>query len=672
MAPTIVSSVLFNLNTNQTTFSDNVNYSTYAISLANVDGNLRCTGSISGIFYNNMGEWSTPSIDLSATNTKVITLPTSGGIVIAQNYTFEYIIRVLTSVTPSGGTIHDPGQPEGFIVEGGDYTSQFTVGATFTVTGGPNAGVYSVLNPVYDSGTNSTYIYVDQDIPVDSTEGTITIYTEYSQTQTFTFSDCAPVVVLELTDDCDCNSITSQDLTNYTVNIGGNYYAPTTIARVHTVNPPISPSTGTQVAGSTVSSNATIIVSPIATTVWTSTVVTTLTYNIDGLIVQKTASGSARVDVVCSDALCCAYGCLRNIVTTYEEFKNNLARKEEWQTILIRALGWWMVYSVARSCGQTATAEEALTNLLDIAKKAGCSCCNDNSAEPVWVIGLCNAGGTSGSGASVVVAPGTGISVTPNSVGNTITYTVALDLGVLYGYIATYLAANPLDLNDLSDVVLTSPGSGALLRFNGVNWVNVNSIPFNQITEVLITGSSLAVGDVLKWNGSKWVNGTNTGNIIEIATTTYTSVGTPTQTLKSVNLPVGTFADNGDFIHVDSQWIVSNDTNLKTVIFAIGGLDFALGTAFLSYINVGQVFYGFDIIRVSSTTVRIRKWYQTYGNVSGTSYPELTPKIYYADPLTYPVNNMDTLANTLAFRCNPTAGSSVITLNDYTVTSFKG
>lgn len=663
-APTIASSVLFNLNNLQTTFSDTVNYSSYGIPLANVDGNLKITGSISGIFYNNT-TWSPPSIDLATTNTKVVNLPTASGIVIAQNYTFDYTIRVLTELT-----ISTSNTASAFFVVTGDQQYLFPTLKQFTVTGGPNAGNYSVASTTYD-GTN-TKIFVNESVPTDaSATGTISVYNEYTQSQTFTFSDCAPVVVLELTDDCDCNSITSQDLTNYTVNVGGNYYSPTTLSRVHTVKPPISPSTGNQVAGNTVSSNATIIVSPIATTIWTSTVVTTLTYNIAGLIVQKTVSGSSSINVVCSDELCCAYSCLRNIVTTYEEFKYNLARKEEWQTILIRALGWWMVYSVAKSCGQTTTAEEALTNLIDIAKKSGCTCCNDQSAEPVWVIGLCNAGGVSGSGASVVVAEGTGISVSANSVGNTITYTVAIDVDVLYGYIATYLAANPLDLDDLSDVVITAPGSGALLRFNGVNWVNVSSIPFNQITEVLITGSSLSVGQILQWNGSKWVNATNTGNTIEIATATYTSSGTPTQTLKSVNLPVGTFADDGDYIHVDSQWIVSNDTNAKTVIFAIGGLDFALGTAFLTNINVGQVFYGFDIIRVSSTTVRIRKWYQLYGNASGTAYPEYTPRIYYADPLTYPVNNMDTLANTLQFRCNPTAGASVITLNDYTITSFK-
>lgn len=662
MTPTIVSSVLFDLNTLQTTFSDNVNYSSYGIALANVDGNLKCTGSISGIFYNNMGTWSPPSIDLAATNTKVITLPSASGVVIAQDYTFDYTIRVSYSFLLSAvdGTNYSAT---------GDQTDLILPGQVVTGSGNGNDGTYTIdtvaFNGVY---TQITFV---QPIPNPFSDFTIQFYTEYSQSQTFTFSDCAPVVVLELTDECDCNSITSKDLTNYTVNVGGNYYAPSTLSRVHTVNPPISPSTGNRVAGSTVSSNATIIVSPIWTTVWTSTVVTTLTYNIDGLIVQKTASGSASVDVVCSDELCCVYSCLRNIAVNYEEFKNNLARRDEWQFIATSVTTWWTVYSVAKTCGVTATMEEALEKIITIAKKTGCSCCEDQSAEPQQVVGLCNAGGVSGSGANVVVAPGTGITITPTSVGSTITYTVAIDIGVLYGYIAAYLAANPLNLNDLGDVVLTSPGSGSLLRFNGVNWVNVSSIPFNQITEVLITGSTLAVGQILQWNGSKWVNGTNTGNTIEIATATYTSSGTPTQTLKSVNLPVGTFADDGDYIHVESQWIVSNDTNAKTVIFAIGGLDFALGTTFLSYINVGQIFYGFDIIRVSSTTVRIRKWYQTYGNASGQAYPELTPKIYYADPLTYPVNNMDTLANTLQFRCNPTAGASVITLNDYTVTSFK-
>lgn len=660
-APTISSSVLFNLNTIQLTYSDNTNYSSYGIATTAVDGNLKCTGP-NGVFYNNTS-WSPPSIDLATANTINVNLPNLGGVVYSGTYTFLYTIRVLTQLS-----IVTSNTASGFFQLLGDQQYLFPTNHTFTIVGGPNAGTYSVASLTYD-GTH-TKVFVNEAVPTDaSSQGTINVYNEYTNTKSYYFSDCAPTVSLQLTSDCDCSQIVSQDLTNYTVNVNGNYYSPTTTARIHTVNPPISPSTGTRVAGSTTSSEATIIVSPAWTNTWTSTVVTTLTYNIGGLLVQKTASGSASVDVVCSDELCCAYACLGNIADTYNEFRlTNRAEAEKWGMIALQVAIEWVAYSVARSCGQTNAAETRLENILALTKKSGCSCCEDQSAEPVEIIGLCAGGSVSGSGANVVInSCGNGITVTPVSVGNTITYTVCLDVDVIGSIIADYLSDNPLNLNDLGDVVLTSPGSGSLLRFNGVNWVNVPSIAMSQITDFLVT--SPTVGQVLSWNGSKWVNSANTGTVIDIPTTTYTSSGTSTQTLQSVTLDNTTFPANKSMVQVHSEWVVSNDVNSKTVIISIGGTDIA--TPALNISGIGRVFFDMQIIRVSSTQVRLVYSYRTFGNSSGRAYPELSSIVSYADPLTYTVSNMDTLSNTLSFRCNPTAGGSTITLFDYTVLSFK-
>ena len=63
-------------------------------------------------------------------------------------------------------------------------------------------------------------------------------------------------------------------------------------------------------------------------------------------------------------------------------------------------------------------------------------------------------------------------------------------------------------LNDLADVTITSPTSGQVLKWNGTAWINdtggsaINAL--DDITDVTIT--SAASGDILKWNGSAWVN----------------------------------------------------------------------------------------------------------------------------------------------------------------------
>ena len=63
-------------------------------------------------------------------------------------------------------------------------------------------------------------------------------------------------------------------------------------------------------------------------------------------------------------------------------------------------------------------------------------------------------------------------------------------------------------LNDLNDVTITSPTSGQVLKWNGTAWINdtggsaINAL--DDITDVTIT--SAASGDILKWNGTAWVN----------------------------------------------------------------------------------------------------------------------------------------------------------------------
>ncbi len=90
-----------------------------------------------------------------------------------------------------------------------------------------------------------------------------------------------------------------------------------------------------------------------------------------------------------------------------------------------------------------------------------------------------------------------------------------------------------LSVNDLSDVVVTSATNGQVLKYNGTNWVNaadstgttINSL--DDIGDVTIT--SVSEGQVLKYNGSAWINSTDsTGTSInalnDIGDVTITSV----------------------------------------------------------------------------------------------------------------------------------------------------
>lgn len=662
MVPVIDSQVLFNTNSLQLTFSDDTNYSSYGIALANVLGNLKCTGP-TGIFHNG-NSWVSPDLTLSTGNVLNVTLPSLNGVIYSGSYTFDYTIQVVsniafTRVSPFFNNVFSTPS---------DVTSIITAGDIFVISSGPNAGTYTVTSAAWDGSV--TTLVLTQPAPDAAAGFTATFTNYYTESQTFPFTDCTPVVTLDLTSDCDCSQITSQDLSNYTINIGGNYYAPTSTSRVHTVYPPVSPSTGNRVAGTVTSSDATIIVTPSWTTVWTSTVQTALIYNIDGLIVQKTVSGSARLDVECSSELCCAFQCIKNIYDTWIDLKEkNPAKAKDWETKVIAVSMQWVIYSLATQCGRTTDAENAISVIIAITKAAGCNCCDDNSAEPAQIVSICGAVSGTGSGANArVITCGNGITVTPTTVGNTTTYQICLDIDILEGIIQDYLDTEPIGLNDLNDVTLTSLGSGDLLRFNGVDFVNVSQISMSQIIEFQIT--SPTIGQVIKWNGSKFVNAANTGDLIAVEQNTYTNVGTSTQTVKTVTLPLGTFAQAGDLISIESQFTVSADTNNKQVYISMDGVDFVT-SAYLNATGIRRVLVNAKIIRVSSTQVRVEYYFKLYGTFAGYAFPDYGSSFYYADPTLYTVNNMDTLASALQFRVVPTVGASTISLVNYTVTSFK-
>ena len=78
------------------------------------------------------------------------------------------------------------------------------------------------------------------------------------------------------------------------------------------------------------------------------------------------------------------------------------------------------------------------------------------------------------------------------------------------GGIGVVSSAGSGDLDGLSDVTLTSPTNGQVLKYNGTAWVNaaddagttINSL--DDIGDVATSG--LFSGQFLKWNGTAWVN----------------------------------------------------------------------------------------------------------------------------------------------------------------------
>jgi len=94
--------------------------------------------------------------------------------------------------------------------------------------------------------------------------------------------------------------------------------------------------------------------------------------------------------------------------------------------------------------------------------------------------------------------------VTNHEAALTITESQISDLGA-------YLTSTG-SINSHTDVVITTPSNGQVLKYNGTNWINDTDSTgggggaLNDITDVTIT--SAATGEVLRYNGSAWVDAT--------------------------------------------------------------------------------------------------------------------------------------------------------------------
>ena len=81
------------------------------------------------------------------------------------------------------------------------------------------------------------------------------------------------------------------------------------------------------------------------------------------------------------------------------------------------------------------------------------------------------------------------------------------------GTLAASAAVTAVD--DLADVTISTPTTGQVIKYNGSAWVNgtddtgttINAI--DDIGDVDTTTAAPQVGEVLKWDGSKWVPGTD-------------------------------------------------------------------------------------------------------------------------------------------------------------------
>lgn len=252
-----------------------------------------------------------------------------------------------------------------------------------------------------------------------------------------------PIIDVNFITDCFNSKLTSTDNTDYSTEL---VPIPTSIVRTHTAYSP--PTSG---LGDTVTSNKILVASPISTKTWTLEVSSVVRWDYpDGLCIENTLVGNIEAEVTCDVSICDIFCCIDKLYKRYKAqlgINSVLASqiKDQLDTVSIDLV----LFENALKCGQNDKAQAYYDHILEVTGcEPGCSC---TDVDTVQVIPICVVAGT-----SVVDACGNGaIIVTPNTVGNTTTYTVCLDQTLLDKINALSAPVAPL-----KDFTITEPRKG--------------------------------------------------------------------------------------------------------------------------------------------------------------------------------------------------------------------
>jgi hypothetical protein len=409
-----------------------------------------------------------------------------------------------------------------------------------------------------------------------------------------------------------------------TITDASTYPAGTTVTRLHTVHYPDGMETPIADIESPLQE---LIISPIWTGTWTDTF--TASFEVEEGIITTTDSirGVKEFVVSTSTNSCQIYACYKAVSLKFaEQIRTQPAEALKTGQALNLINSLIGAYNLGVKCGKPqAELDLFLVQITSIATTCGCSCDCEDCADgtPTQVVGCCENVGLSDF-SIVIDSPDGSISVSAVTVGSTTTFSITVDGTAMTTFINNLLAVTSIDA--LSDVDTSSvpPTTGQALVWSGTEWIpndvaqflvslqdvddagladqmvlyyDFGSLSFKfklitqtmaNLTDVALTG--LAIGDILQWNGTDWVNvdnflslltDVNTSGIVDnssIKWDTGTSkwiIYQPVENLDDLlDVTITGVADNDTLRYITgSGWV----NTARPVFTAVSGADFNAG-----------------------------------------------------------------------------------------------
>jgi hypothetical protein len=170
-------------------------------------------------------------------------------------------------------------------------------------------------------------------------------------------------------------------------------------------------------------------------------------------------------------------------------------------------------------------------------------------------------------------------------------------------------------LDNLTDVVITTPSANQILKYSSPNWIN-GSLALSNLSNVVLT--SPATGQSLSYDGTNWTNqnkdyitinmyGTTVAGVYSTTTEKYPMVCTSAYwgSIPNPNSQVqGQISSLRSSVYTTGTGVITLDTNRKYIITAS--------------MNIG----GLNINTVSNAELRLKNW------VSGTTFTNFSPDYF--------------------------------------------